>query len=213
MSTREHILAAVRTALKDAPVVPAIPRTYRQDGSLDAHQRIEILVDRLEDYKAGVTVVDAEDVPATIQGLLTGAATYVVPTGLDPAWTAWETDTSRIKHDGGSARPLTVTELDTTDAVLTGSAVTVAESGTIILDGSPNQGRRAISLIPDHHICVVHSKDITQILPEALHRLDGTRPLTMISGPSATSDIELERVEGVHGPRRLDVIIAREYEG
>lgn len=207
MSTREHILTAVRTALKDAPAVPGIPRTYRLNGDLDAQARIEILVDRLEDYKAGVTVVDPADVPATIRALLTGAGTYVVPAGLDPALTAWETDTTRIKHDGGTAGALTVTELDATDAVVTGSAVTVAESGTIILDGSPNQGRRAISLIPDHHICVVHSSDITQILPEALRRLDGTRPLTMISGPSATSDIELERVEGVHGPRRLDVII------
>ncbi|MFF2317874.1 lactate utilization protein C [Arthrobacter sp. NPDC058097] len=207
MSTREHILAAVRTALNDAPAVPDIPRTYRLDGDLDGQRRIDILVDRLEDYKAGVTVVDAADVPATVQALLAGAATYVIPAGLDPAWVAWETDTTRIKHDGASHGALTVTELDATDAVITGSAVTVAESGTIILDGSPNQGRRAISLIPDHHICVVHSNDITQILPEALRRLESTRPLTMISGPSATSDIELERVEGVHGPRQLDVII------
>lgn len=209
MSTRDHILAAVRTALKDAPVVPDIPRDYRPDGDLNAQDRIDVLVDRLEDYKAGVTVVDAADVPATIQGLLYGAATYVVPDGLEPAWLAWESDPSRIKYDGGAAGPLSVTALDATDAVVTGSAVTVAESGTIILDGGPDQGRRAISLIPDHHICVVHSQDITQILPEALRRLDGTRPLTMISGPSATSDIELERVEGVHGPRRLDVIITR----
>ena len=93
--------------------------------------------------------------------------------------------------------------------MVTGSAVAVAETGTIILDGSANQGRRAISLVPDHHICVVKAADITGILPEALGRIDGTRPITMISGPSATSDIELERVEGVHGPRRLDVIIAR----
>lgn len=89
-----------------------------------------------------------------------------------------------------------------------GSSVAVAETGTIILDGAPNQGRRAISLVPNHHIYVVKATDITGILPQALRRIDGTRPLTMISGPSATSDIELERVEGVHGPRRLDVLIA-----
>ncbi|MGN8132391.1 LutC/YkgG family protein [Paenarthrobacter sp. 22069] len=209
MSTREHILAAVRTALKDAPAVPDIPRGYRLEGEADAQQRIEILVDRLEDYKAGVTVVDEDAIPATIQSILAGATTYVAPAGLDPAWLAWETDTSRTIYDGGAHGPRSVTELDGTDAVVTGSAVTVAESGTIILDGSPNQGRRAISLIPDHHICVVRSQDITAILPEALRKVDGTAPLTMISGPSATSDIELERVEGVHGPRRLDVIIAR----
>lgn len=208
MSTREHILAAVRTALKDAPAVPEVPRDYRRDGDQAQGAVIEVLVDRLEDYKAGVTVVAEAQVPDTIQGLLAGAGTYVVPAGLDPAWLGWETDPARVKYDGGSHGTLSVTALDATDAVVTGSAVTVAESGTIILDGSPDQGRRAISLIPDHHICVVHSRDITQILPEALRRLDGTRPLTMISGPSATSDIELERVEGVHGPRRLDVIIA-----
>lgn len=209
MSSREEILAAVRTALKDAPAVPDIPRHYRLDGEADAQQRIEVLVDRLEDYKAGVTVVAEADVPPTIEGLLAGAASYVVPAGIDPAWLAWEADTTRIRYDGGTHGVRSVTELDATDAVVTGSAVTVAESGTIILDGSPDQGRRAISLVPDHHICVVHSRDITAILPEAFRRLDGTRPLTMISGPSATSDIELERVEGVHGPRRLDVIIVR----
>ncbi|WP_458117368.1 LutC/YkgG family protein [Arthrobacter sp. D2-10] len=213
MSTREHVLAAVRTALKDSPTIPDIPRNYRLDGTTDATERIDMLVDRLEDYKAGVTVVDAMDVPAAIQELLSGAATYVVPIGLDPTWLAWEANPSRQRVDGGATGPLSIAELDGTDTVVTGSAVTVAESGTIILDGSPNQGRRAISLIPDHHICIVHSKDITAILPEALRRLDGTRPLTMISGPSATSDIELERVEGVHGPRRLDVIITRESSG
>ena len=209
MSTREQILAAVRTALKDAPAVPDIPRKYRLDGEADAQQRIDVLVDRLEDYKAGVTVVDEDAVPATIRDLLAGAGSYVVPAGLDPAWLAWETDTSRIRYDGGAHGARSVTELDATDAVVTASAVTVAESGTIILDGSPDQVRRALSLIPDHHVCVVRSRDVTAILPEALRRLDGTKPLTMISGPSATSDIELERVEGVHGPRRLDVVIIR----
>ncbi|MDQ0824376.1 L-lactate dehydrogenase complex protein LldG [Arthrobacter sp. B2I5] len=210
MSSREQILAAVRTALKDVPAVPEIPRNYRLDGEAGAQQRIEILVDRLEDYKAGVTVVDGDAVAAAIRRLLAGAASYVVPAGLDPAWLDWETEPARIKYDGGAHGVRSVAELDATDAVVTSSAVTVAESGTIILDGSPDQGRRAISLIPDHHVCVVHTRDITAILPEALRRLDGTRPLTMISGPSATSDIELERVEGVHGPRRLDVIVVRQ---
>ena len=95
------------------------------------------------------------------------------------------------------------------DAVRHLRAVSVAETGTIILDGSPDQGRRAISLVPDHHVCVVPVVHIVRLLPEALAALDGTRPLTWISGPSATSDIELERVEGVHGPRHLDVIIVK----
>jgi L-lactate dehydrogenase complex protein LldG len=209
MSARAHILDAVRTALKDAPAVPEVPRAYRTAVELGAEELTHILVDRLEDYKAGVTVVAEADVPATIQGLLAGAATYVVPAGLNPAWLSGEADPTRITYDGGGHGVRSVAELDAIDAVVTSSAVTVAESGTIILDGSPDQGRRAISLIPDHHVCVVHLHDVTAILPEALRRLDGTKPLTMISGPSATSDIELERVEGVHGPRRLDVIIVR----
>jgi L-lactate dehydrogenase complex protein LldG len=208
MSTREHILDSIRAALKDSPEAPVIPRDYRRSVPLTAGELIRILVDRLEDYKAGVTVVDVSEVPATVERLLAGAGSYVVPAGLDPAWLSWETRPARCRADGGANGPLSVADLDTTDAVVTASAVTVAESGTIILDGSPDQGRRAISLIPDHHICIVNAADIVAILPEALVRIDGTRPLTMISGPSATSDIELERVEGVHGPRRLDVIVA-----
>ncbi|MEO8283155.1 MAG: LUD domain-containing protein, partial [Pseudarthrobacter sp.] len=145
------------------------------------------------------------EVPALIAGLLADAGSYVVPDG--PAPVDSQPGNARRRTDSAAA-PLTVAELDSVDAVVTGSAVAVAETGTIILDGSPDQGRRAIGLVPDHHICVVEVKDISGILPEALRRADGTRPLTMISGPSATSDIELERVEGVHVPRRLDVIIA-----
>jgi L-lactate dehydrogenase complex protein LldG len=208
MSTREHILDSIRAALKDSPEAPVIPRGYRRSVPLTAGELIRILVDRLEDYKAGVTVVDTPEVPATLERLLAGASSYVVPAGLDAAWLSWETQPARRRADGGANGPLSVADLDATDAVVTASAVTVAESGTIILDGSPDQGRRAISLIPDHHICIVRAADIVAILPEALVRIDGTRPLTMISGPSATSDIELERVEGVHGPRRLDVIVA-----
>jgi L-lactate dehydrogenase complex protein LldG len=208
MSAREHILDSIRAALKDSPEVPSIPRGYRRSVPLEAEELIRILVDRLEDYKAGVTVVDTPEVPAAVQKLLAGATSYVIPAGLDPDWLAWNSADPRCRTDGGAQGPLSVADLDAIDAVVTASAVTVAESGTIILDGSPDQGRRALSLVPDHHICIVKAADIVAILPEALVRIDGTRPLTMISGPSATSDIELERVEGVHGPRRLDVIVA-----
>ena len=210
MSARTDILDRLRSALRDHPEVPQIPRTYREDSGMSAGDRIDLLVDRLVDYKAGVTVVDEAGIAPRIAELLVDAAGYVVPAGIDEAWLADAEAGApgRRRVDAAGAR-LSVTELDAVDAVVTGSAVSVAETGTIILDGSPNQGRRAITLVPDHHICVVREGDIAGILPEALRRLDGTRPLTWISGPSATSDIELERVEGVHGPRTLDVIIVR----
>ncbi|MDN3483208.1 lactate utilization protein C [Arthrobacter sp. APC 3897] len=210
MSARTVILDRLRSALRDHPEAPEIPRTYRADSGMSAEERIELLVDRLVDYKAGVTVVDETGLAPRIAQLLRDAASYVVPAGIDGTWLA-EAEAGapgRRRVDAADA-PLSVAELDAVDAVVTGSAVSVAETGTIILDGSPNQGRRAITLVPDHHICVVREGDIAGILPEALRRLDGTRPLTWISGPSATSDIELERVEGVHGPRNLDVIIVR----
>lgn len=210
MTAREDILSRIRAALQDSPQAPQIPREYRAASELDTDALIELLVDRLVDYKAQVAVVPETEVPARIASLLDGARSFVVPEGFDAGWLAGTGDGggSRRRVDSPAA-PLSVAELDGIDAVVTGSAVAVAETGTIILDGSANQGRRAISLVPDHHICVVKAADITGILPEALGRIDGTRPITMISGPSATSDIELERVEGVHGPRRLDVIIAR----
>ncbi|MET4060256.1 L-lactate dehydrogenase complex protein LldG [Arthrobacter sp. UYP6] len=210
MSAREDILDRLRSALRDKPAVPEIPRSYRADSGMSAEERIEMLVDRLVDYKAGVTVVDEPGLAPRIAELLLEAGSYVVPAGIDGAWLADAEALApgRRRVDAAGA-PLSVAELDAVDAVVTGSAVSVAETGTIILDGSPNQGRRAISLVPDHHICVVREEDVAGILPEALRRLDGTRPLTWISGPSATSDIELERVEGVHGPRNLDVIIVR----
>ena len=207
---REDILDRLRSALRDSPAVPEIPRTYREESGMSSEERIEMLVDRLEDYKAGVTVVDSAGVAPRIAELLKEAASYVVPAGIDDGWlAAADAAVPGRRRTDSAASPLSVPELDAVDAVITGSAVSVAETGTIILDGSPNQGRRAITLVPDHHICVVGAEDVAGILPEALRRLDGTRPLTWISGPSATSDIELERVEGVHGPRNLDVIIVR----
>ncbi|MCY0904191.1 LutC/YkgG family protein [Arthrobacter sp. H14-L1] len=207
MSAREEILDRIRAALSDQPAVPPVPRNYRQTTGLDAQALVELLVDRLVDYKANVFVEEPDGVSGRIGELLAGAGRFVIPPGLPVGWLAFDAEPARAVVDHPD-HPLTVGELDAMDAVLTCSAVAVAETGTIVLDGSADQGRRAISLVPDHHICVVPVKSIVGILPEALQRLDGTRPLTLISGPSATSDIELERVEGVHGPRRLDVIIA-----
>jgi L-lactate dehydrogenase complex protein LldG len=212
VNAREEILGRLRSALRDAPAVPEVPRGYRRASGLGEEQLVELLTDRLVDYKANVFVEEAAAVPQRLAALLEGTGSYAVPHGLEESLFA-AADT----RDGGSARRLTdapgqrlsVAALDAVDAVVTGSAVAVAETGTIILDAGPDQGRRAISLVPDRHICLVRAGDITAILPEALRRLDGTRPQTWISGPSATSDIELERVEGVHGPRTLDVVIVR----
>ena len=205
MSARTEIMDRLRSALHDAPAAPEIPRNYRHESGLTEEERIQLLSDRLLDYKAGVSVVTEEEAAARVAELLAGASAYVVPEGLAARWT----DAVPGRVVDSTAEPLSVPELDGVDAVVTGSAAAVAETGTIILDGSPDQGRRAISLIPDHHICLVRARDIAGVLPEALRRLDATHPLTWISGPSATSDIELERVEGVHGPRTLDVVIIR----
>lgn len=208
MSTaRDQILGRIRGALADAPVAPEVPREYRRAGTLDEAARVEQLVDRLEDYKAGVQVVTADRVPAAIAAHLRGAESFVTPEGLGAEWLGELEQDERRRVDKPGQR-LSVTELDATSAVVTASKVTVSESGTIILDASPDQGRRAITLVPDHHVCIVPASTVVQLLPEAMERLDITHPLTWISGPSATSDIELERVEGVHGPRTLDVLIA-----
>lgn len=210
MSARDDIMARIGSALADAPAAPRIPREYLRTSERTQAELIDLLTDRLEDYKAHVEVLTAEAVPTALARLLADAASYVVPVGLDEEWFAHptlEADAGERRRVDSPGAPLSIAALDAVAAVVTSSAVTVAESGTIMLDGSPDQGRRAISLIPDHHVCLVPASSIVHILPQALSRLEGTRPLTWISGPSATSDIELERVEGVHGPRRLDVII------
>ncbi|WP_411731415.1 LutC/YkgG family protein [Paeniglutamicibacter sp.] len=210
MSAKEEILSRITSALRDAPAPGPVPREYRMASDMPEAELIELLVDRLEDYKAHVDVVESAELSATIAERLKDATSYVVPYGIAEAWLADAAlaNDSRRRIDAPGA-VLSVTELDNTGAVLTSSAVSIAESGTIVLDGSGDQGRRAISLVPDHHVCVVPVSSIVRLLPEALPRMDITRPLTWISGPSATSDIELERVEGVHGPRQLDVIIVK----
>jgi L-lactate dehydrogenase complex protein LldG len=129
-----------------------------------------------------------------------GARRIVVPAGLD--LTGLPAGTVIVADDG-----LSPAALDAVDGVITGAAVAIAETGTIVLDGSLGQGRRAVSLVPDYHLCIVRAEQVVALVPEALARLNPGRPLTWISGPSATSDIELDRVQGVHGPRTLEVIL------
>jgi len=209
---REELLARVATAHRSAPPpelpYDAIERAYRTDSDRNPYQLTELLVDRLIDYRALVRRCSADGIAGMIASALSerGARTVVVPAGMDPSWLA-ETQTV-IRADGVAAEDrLSVAELDGTDGVITGCAVAIAETGTLILDGSVDQGRRVITLIPDYHLCVVLPDQIVADVPQALRRLTPSRPLTMISGPSATSDIELNRVEGVHGPRTLEVII------
>jgi L-lactate dehydrogenase complex protein LldG len=160
-------------------------------------------VERVSDYRATVHRTTLDGLPAVIASVLKsrGATRVAVPGALPDAWLA----ASKIERVGDD-RPLTSQELDRLDGAITGCAVAIAETGTIVLDAGPDQGRRVLSLLPDLHVCVVMASQVVGTVPEALERLVPTRPQTWISGPSATSDIELQRVEGVHGPRRLDVV-------
>lgn len=218
VTAREEILARIVTATGTDPRVPAVPREYRRSAAARPGDAalLDLLVDRLEDYKATVHRCPPERLARTVSAALTAreAERIVVPAGLDLSWLAgWEgaarPDGTGVRADDGTATaaPLDVATLDTMDGVVTGCAVAVAETGTLVLDGSPPCGRRAITLVPDYHLVVVHADQVVGSVPEGLARLDPQRPLTLISGPSATSDIELSRVEGVHGPRTLVVVL------
>ncbi|MGW0989952.1 LutC/YkgG family protein [Streptomyces sp. NPDC002486] len=207
MNSRERILGRVRRALADAPADEApIARDYlREHGQRTVAETVELLAGNLADYRALVHRTDTGGLAAVIAGLLEkhGSASVLVPPGLDEGWLA-ATGVTRVADRAES----TPAELDRVDSVVTACAVAIAETGTIVLDGSPDQGRRRITLVPDHHICVVRVPDqVVSSVPQGLERLDPARPLTWISGPSATSDIELDRVEGVHGPRTLEVVL------
>ena len=191
-SARDEILGNVRAALagvSPAGAVPVAPRVAARDDL------VGLFVARVEDYRAVVTRCAADEVAAVVSRVL-GDASVVVPPGLDLALPGAVVD---VGHSPA--------ELDLIDAVVTRARVGIAETGTIVLDHGPGQGRRAISLVPDLHMCIVEEGQVVADVPDAIAVLDPTRPLTWISGPSATSDIELDRVEGVHGPRTLHVIV------
>ncbi|MFJ2645261.1 lactate utilization protein C [Streptomyces sp. NPDC087420] len=208
-SAREEILARVRAAVADAPDAPPATRDYRTTHT-EPERVVELLAENLADYRALVHRTDEEGLPALVATLLTtrGSTTVLAPPGVPPAWlAALGPEITRVEDSLGS----TAQELNLVDSVVTGCALAVAETGTLVLDGSPDQGRRRVTLVPDHHICVVRVADqVVGSVPQAMPRLDPTRPLTWISGPSATSDIELDRVEGVHGPRTLEVVLVED---
>ena len=207
---KTEILERLHGALADRPQAPEVPRGYRHTSELSREEIVDMLEDRLVDYKANVFRETAQTVADRIATQLGASARYVIPEGLDTALLPDETAARRAivdPNDGRKASALTVRDLNRVDAVVTSSTVSCAQTGTIFLSGRPDEGRRAITLVPDHHICIVPLDTVVELIPEAMSRVEPTAPTTMISGPSATSDIELERVEGVHGPRTLDVIL------
>jgi len=199
VNARDEVLSRIRTALTPPPALSVtVPRDYHRGGGQIAS--MDLLVSRLQDYRAVVHRCEAAQVPALLGRLVVGRV--VIPEAFPPAWLA-EVAAHRVED----APTLTPQQLDGLDAVLTTCTVAVAETGTIILDGAAGQGRRALSLVPDRHVLVVRAEQVVAGVPQALQRLDPRRPQTWISGPSATSDIELQRVEGVHGPRTLTVVL------
>ncbi|MFG2824828.1 lactate utilization protein C [Kitasatospora sp. NPDC048365] len=207
MSSRDAVLARVRAALADVPAderpedVP-VPRAYRRTHTAPGESAVALFAERVADYRAHVTRTDAAGLPGALAAVLSGRGVrrLALPSGfpveLLPAGD-WE----------WHPEPLDVAALDGLDGAITLAAAGIAVTGTIVLDAGPGQGRRALTLVPDYHLCVVRAEQIADDVPAALARLDPTRPLTFVSGPSATSDIELSRVEGVHGPRTLDVVV------
>jgi L-lactate dehydrogenase complex protein LldG len=202
---RAEVLARIRAALGAGASAPAaIPRGYRAGTDQDIPALISLLTERLHDYGTSVRRCGTDEVARSVREALAGrgARRVVLPPGLSLDGAA--PDGVTFLADDGLSPGL----LDAADGVVTTAALAIAETGTIILDGGPGQGRRALSLVPDYHLCILHASQIVGIVPQALGRLDPGRPCTWISGPSATSDIELDRVQGVHGPRTLEVILA-----
>jgi L-lactate dehydrogenase complex protein LldG len=206
-AAREEILTRIRTALASAPArtVAEVPRGYAR--SRPRPDLIEHFIERVADYGAAVVRLAPPEVPAAIAAACEryGARTLVTPADAPADWTA-ALDGVEVRRDD-AAQQLSTAELDQIDATLSGSAVAIAETGTIVLDSGERQGRRALTLVPDVFVCVVRTDQVVDDVPSAVGRLSPDRPLTWISGPSATSDIELERVPGVHGPRILHVLL------
>ncbi|GLW63348.1 hypothetical protein Arub01_15920 [Actinomadura rubrobrunea] len=206
MSARDEILGRIervtgkRSAADVAASYARIDRGYRRrhhDGDV-----LALFAERVADYRAAVRLVPSDELPGAVAESLAarGAGAFAVPSGLPDAWLA-RVPAERIARDPAPA------DLDGLAGAVTGCAAAIAETGTIVLDHGPGQGPRALSLVPDYHLIVVTADQVAADVPEALERLDPSRPLTFVSGPSATSDIELSRVEGVHGPRTLEVLL------
>ncbi|WP_122260891.1 LutC/YkgG family protein [Ornithinimicrobium cerasi] len=208
MSAREEILSRLRTATADIITQPGARGEVPVIGvaSPGPEQTLELFAENVADYRASVTRCRPDEVGQAVAAALVRARAHVllVPDGVDATWVEPLRDSGiRVVRDEG----LTADQLDGIDAVVTASRVGIATTGTIVLDHADDQGRRALTLVPDQHVCVIRADQVVHDVPDAVAMLDPVRALTWISGPSATSDIELDRVEGVHGPRTLDVVI------
>jgi L-lactate dehydrogenase complex protein LldG len=205
---RADVLARVRDALGAGAAVPEVPRGYRgpgRAGPAGAPDVVDRFCARVQEYRATVRRVSSDGLAAATAAACRerGVRRLAVPAGSPPAIEGVEL----VVDDP----PLSAADLDAVDGVLTGCALGIAETGTIVLDGGERSGRRALTLVPDYHLCVVEAGSIVAGVPDAVAALAEAaaqgRPITLVSGPSATSDIELDRVEGVHGPRTLDVLV------
>ncbi len=213
-SSKEKILNRIRDALgrDNERVKIEIDRSYEQNSTIEKEEIVHLFTERMGEYKAVVEQITETEISNRVHSICENAhiKKLVVPSGLNEEWLSGLTSTVSLLKD--SPEPLSKTELNDSDAVLTGCFLGVAQTGTIILNAGPGQGRRMLTLLPDFHICIIHRNQIVELIPEAVKKLqesvvaDGA-PVTFISGPSATSDIELKRVEGVHGPRKLHVLI------
>jgi L-lactate dehydrogenase complex protein LldG len=221
--SRDEILARIRaangsaaeaTSIDDA--YAALPRDYlRAHHDPAVHDIVALFAERVADYRAVVSRVSDAELPAAVAGALMGGRSrgvrgddsprFIVPDGVPERWLASLPAGVELMKD---SPPLSPAALDGVDGVITGCAVAIAETGTIILDHGEGQGRRALTLVPDFYLVVVGADQVAPDLADAFGRLDPARPHTLISGPSATSDIELIRVEGVHGPRNLHVLLS-----
>ena len=209
---RTEILRRIGRSLRDvpageAPAAVPVARDYRHTETAAPEELVAWFAERVAEYKAAVRQVAPADLPDAISAACAarGVRRLVVPADLPEGWAP--AGVELLKDPG-----LTNEQLDTSDGVLTGCALGIAQTGTIVLDSGPGQGRRALTLVPDYHLCIVRADQIAGLVPEAIARLADDarathRPVTFVSGPSATSDIELNRVEGVHGPRTLEVLI------
>jgi L-lactate dehydrogenase complex protein LldG len=215
---RAEILRRVRSALRDVPPAETpddvpVPRDYLASDPTAHHEQVERFIERVAEYKAEVRRVAPGELPDVIARAIAarGVRTLVIPADLPDGWAPAGV---RLLRDLG----LSDAEIETSDGVLTAAALGIAQTGTIVLDSGPGQGRRALTLLPDYHLCVIRADQVVGLVPEAVARLHEAarapgHPITWISGPSATSDIELNRVEGVHGPRTLEVLVVTDVPG